>query len=82
VPAATHFFLMPVGNGAAFRRALLGQGVLVRDCASFGLPAYVRIASRSVEDNQRLLAAIQVVKSGVLAQVEKSSDFAISTKGG
>ena len=82
VPAATHFFLMPVGNGAAFRRALLGQGVLVRDCASFGLPAFVRIASRSVEENQRLLAAIQVVKSGVLAQVEKSSDFAISTRGG
>jgi histidinol-phosphate aminotransferase len=82
VPSVTHYFLMPVGQGATFRRALLEQRVLVRDCASFGLPAYVRIASRSVEENERLLAAIQVVNSGVLTQVEESSGSAISTKGG
>ena len=58
VPSTTHFFLLPVGDGAAFRHRLLRQGLLVRDCASFGLPAYVRIASRRPEENRRLLAAI------------------------
>jgi len=56
--SAVHFFLMEVGNGFAFRKAVLREGVLVRDCASFGLPAYVRIATRRPEENVRLVAAI------------------------
>jgi histidinol-phosphate aminotransferase len=64
VTSAAHFFLAPVGNGADFRRRLLEQGVLVRDCASFGLPAYVRIATRRPEENERLLAAIRGLKAG------------------
>lgn len=59
VPSDTHFFLVPVKNAAAWRGALLRQGVLVRDCASFGLPGYVRIAARRPEENTRLLAAVQ-----------------------
>jgi histidinol-phosphate aminotransferase len=58
LPSAVHFFLVHVGAGSAFRRALLRHGILVRDCASFGLPAYVRIATRRPEENARLLAAI------------------------
>jgi len=58
LPSAVHFFLVPVGDAAAFRRALLRQGILVRDCTSFGLPAYVRIATRRPEENARLLAAV------------------------
>jgi threonine-phosphate decarboxylase len=61
VPSATHFFLLPVGDGAGFRQALLRRGVLVRDCASFGLPAHVRIATRRPEENERLLATIREV---------------------
>lgn len=61
VPSVTHFFLLRVGDGVAFRRALLRRGVLVRDCTSFGLPAYIRIAARRPEENQRLLAAIREV---------------------
>jgi L-threonine-O-3-phosphate decarboxylase len=61
VPSATHFFLLRVGDGGAFRRALLRRGVLVRDCASFGLPAHVRIAARRPEENRRLLASIREV---------------------
>jgi histidinol-phosphate aminotransferase len=64
VPSSTHFFLLPVDDGAAFRSKLLRQGVLVRDCASFGLPTYVRIASRRPADNQRLLAAIAEIIYG------------------
>jgi len=59
LPSAVHFFLVPVGDGAALRRRLMRCGVFVRDCASFGLPAYVRIAPRRPEENARLLAAIR-----------------------
>jgi histidinol-phosphate aminotransferase len=58
LPSAVHFFLVPVGDGRAFRRALLKKAIVVRDCASFGLPAYVRIATRRPEENACLLAAI------------------------
>ncbi len=61
VPSATHFFLVPVDNAAAFRLALLRRGVLVRDCTSFGLPTYVRMATRMSEENERLLAVIREV---------------------
>ena len=59
LPSATHYFLVHVGDGAAFRSALLRRRVQVRDCASFGLPAYVRIATRRPEENARLLEAIR-----------------------
>jgi threonine-phosphate decarboxylase len=61
VPSVAPFFLVRVGDGAAVRRALLARRILVRDCASFGLPAYVRIATRRPEENERLLAALREV---------------------
>lgn len=64
LPSATHFFLLEVGDGAAFRQALLGQDLLVRDCASFGLPEYVRIASRRPEENARLIAGVRRLVQG------------------
>jgi threonine-phosphate decarboxylase len=59
-----HFFLVPVGDGASFRRQLITQRILVRDCASFGLPAYVRVATRRPEENKRLVEAIQEIQDG------------------
>lgn len=56
--SAVHFFLLHVGNAAACREALLRQGILVRDASSFGLPAYVRIATRRPADNERLVSAL------------------------
>ena len=58
VPSTTHYFLLPVGNAVTFRSKLLTQKLQVRDCTSFGLPDYVRIATRTVEENGRLLEAI------------------------
>lgn len=55
----THFFLLPVKDGAAFRSALFARGIQVRDCASFGLPAYVRIATRKEHENKLLINAIK-----------------------
>lgn len=51
------FLLVQTGDGAATRAALLRQGCLVRDCASFGLPEWVRVAPRRQADNARLLEA-------------------------
>ncbi|MCS6827715.1 MAG: cobyric acid synthase [Caldilinea sp.] len=59
LPSETHFMVVRVGDGAAMRRRLLAHGLLVRDCTSFGLPAYIRIAARKPEDNLRLLNALQ-----------------------
>jgi len=58
IPSQTNYFLLPVRNGAQFRAELLTHGILVRDCASFGLPSYVRIATRTLEENTRLLDTI------------------------
>ena len=44
VPGQANFFLVHTGDGAATRLALLRHGFAVRDCASFGLPEWVRIA--------------------------------------
>lgn len=59
VPSSANFFLMEVGDVAGFRQELLGRGILVRDCTSFGLPQYVRIAPRSMPECQRLVRAIE-----------------------
>ena len=64
VPSQTPFFLLPVGNGAAFRSALLARGgILVRDCASFGLPQHIRIAPRRPKENLRFLEEIKRVST-------------------
>jgi histidinol-phosphate/aromatic aminotransferase/cobyric acid decarboxylase-like protein len=56
--AALPFLLLRSGNGAQTRSRLLQHGCVVRDCASFGLPEWVRIAPRREEDNRRLIEAI------------------------
>ena len=44
-----------------FRDKLLGQGIVVRDCTSFGLPAQVRIAVPDSEGIERLSVALDVL---------------------
>ncbi len=61
LPSSVHYFLLNVGDGAAFRSKLLQHKIMVRDCASFGLPEYVRIATRTPEDNAKLLAAVEMI---------------------
>lgn len=61
----TNFFLVKVGNATKFRQELLKRGFLVRDCTSFGLPQYIRLAPRTLPECQRLITAIKEV--GVLS---------------
>lgn len=67
VPSRTNFFLVRVGDGRRFRADLLSRGILVRDCTSFGLPEYVRLATRPLTECRRLIEAAREVieqKSG------------------
>lgn len=55
--AALPFMLVYTGDSAATRAALLRRGCAVRDCASFGLEGWVRVAPRRPEENRRLIDA-------------------------
>jgi len=63
LPSKTNFFLAKVGNGRQFRACLLRHGILVRDCASFGLPEYVRIAPRTMPECRQLITIIKMLQS-------------------
>lgn len=63
VPSSTNFFLVEVTNAREFRTALLRDGILVRDCTSFGLPQYVRIAAGTIAECQKLVEAIRKMRS-------------------
>jgi histidinol-phosphate aminotransferase len=62
LPSRANFFLVRVGDGKEFRSALLQRGILVRDCTSFGLPEYIRIAPRTMAECQKLIATIEGLK--------------------
>jgi histidinol-phosphate aminotransferase len=59
VPSAATFFVFPVRDAAALRARLLVRHVVVRDCASFGMPGFLRVAARPKADRERLLAALR-----------------------
>lgn len=59
LPSAANFFLVKTGNASGFRSKLLDKRILVRDCTSFGLPEYVRIAPQTMNKNRRLIAALR-----------------------
>ena len=62
LPSEASFFLVKVDNSSEFRRRLLAQKMLVRDCTSFGLPGYIRIAPRTLPECQRLIEAIKKIR--------------------
>jgi histidinol-phosphate/aromatic aminotransferase/cobyric acid decarboxylase-like protein len=60
LPSDTVFHLVAVGDAAKLRARLLAEyQILVRDCASFGLPAFVRVAGRTGPDRARLARALR-----------------------
>jgi histidinol-phosphate aminotransferase len=62
MPSRANFFLVKVGDGKRLRALLLNEGILVRDCASFGLPEYMRLAPRSLQDCRVLIAVLKRLK--------------------
>jgi histidinol-phosphate aminotransferase len=64
LPSRANFFLVRVGDASQIRSALLSRGILVRDCTSFGLPEYIRIAPATLKKNRRLVEAFAEIKAG------------------
>ncbi|MBM3128332.1 MAG: histidinol-phosphate aminotransferase family protein [Chloroflexi bacterium] len=58
VPSATHFFLVQVAAATEFARRLREHKIVVRDGTSWGLPNFIRIATRIPEENARLVETI------------------------
>ena len=56
-PSDANFLLCDAPSG--FRGALLGQGIVVRDCTSFGRPDQIRIAVPDQEGMERLSTALE-----------------------
>ena len=60
--SSVHYFLVRVGSGAACRSELLKESIQVRDCHSFDLPAYIRIATKQPQENSRLVAVFRNIQ--------------------
>jgi histidinol-phosphate/aromatic aminotransferase/cobyric acid decarboxylase-like protein len=58
IPSVAPYLAFQVADAAALRRRLLVHGVVVRDCASLGLPGFVRVAARPAHERARLAAAL------------------------
>ena len=58
-PPNANFLTLKVGRAAELRMKLLKRHkICVRDCASFGLPEYIRVGIRTMSENRRLIAAL------------------------
>ena len=64
-PSEANYFLVEVGDAAAFRTSLLSNGILVRDCASFGLLDYIRIGVRTEDECRKLINIMQMEKNKI-----------------
>jgi histidinol-phosphate aminotransferase len=58
--STTPFFLVRVAEATELRMRLLARHhILVRDCASFDMPDFIRLAARPEPDCERLVAALK-----------------------
>lgn len=64
LPSRANYFLVEVGNATEFRQRLLRNKILVRDCTSFGLPQYIRIAPSTLNKCRELVAAAKRIVDG------------------
>lgn len=65
LPTEANFILIDLGRPAApVHQALLRKGIIIRPCASFGLPEHIRVTIGLPEQNQRFIGAL----ADVLAQ--------------
>jgi histidinol-phosphate aminotransferase len=58
-----NFVLANVGDAAEVTEAAKREGVLIRDCSSFGLPEHVRITCGTREETERAVAVLNEVLS-------------------
>lgn len=59
LPSTTIYCMVRVGEGSRCKRFLLREHrIRVRDCASFGMPGWIRVAARESQTHHRLLEAL------------------------
>jgi len=63
-PSGGNFVLADVGDGAAVAGATQREGVIVRDCTSFGLPGCIRITCGTRETTRRAIETVNEILSG------------------
>ena len=54
-----NFVLVETNDAHKLRTQLLSKGIVVRDCTSFGLPNYIRIGIRKLQDCEKLVLSMQ-----------------------
>ncbi len=60
LPSCTTYCLARVGDASGLRGRLLSRHrILVRDCSSFGLPGFLRLAAKPEVERARLIAALR-----------------------
>lgn len=59
LPSSLPFFLLRVNDAIRTRNQLLKEGILVRDCESFGLENTLRISTQTESVNARLMSALR-----------------------
>ncbi|MGC9444500.1 MAG: pyridoxal phosphate-dependent aminotransferase [Candidatus Methanospirareceae archaeon] len=61
VHSDANYYLLDVANAANAKNRLLEDGLLVRDCTSFGLPRHIRFSVKKDRENGRLLHAVKAM---------------------
>jgi histidinol-phosphate aminotransferase len=73
---ATHFLAIRTGDGRATRASLLADfGLLVRDCTSFGMREWIRVAARTHEETSVLLDALGPMTAPSLPRSSEGRDI-------
>lgn len=71
LPSLTNFLLAAVPRSGALRARLLERHrILVRDCASFGLPGFIRLGAKPAAARARLLEALRLEHAASAADSE------------
>lgn len=60
LPSVAPYLAFPAPGATGLRARLLARGLVVRDCASFGLDGWLRVAARPAPERDRLLSALAV----------------------
>ncbi len=63
VPSHGNFLIFKPGDAAVVNQKLLGQGVIVRPIAGYGLPDWLRVTIGTEAENQRFLEALAVAQA-------------------
>ena len=59
IPSFGNFITVRVGKAARVYQSMLGEGVIVRPIAGYGMPEHLRVTVGKPEQNERFLAALR-----------------------